>query len=213
MLLQDAGAGEGRLSDAEPPAAPPAPESDLPDEPSPSERESPARAPGRSRALKRELARAEVREAGSIRQADLRDRLGIKSPEMAGIARWLSEQPGVSVGPSVSRSPVFSWEDPDLPAPAPAKVAPVEDASEPVDAVVVDVRAARGLLRSCEEARRAHERLAREVADLAVDMCEQVPSVLLRERYLAALLKRIDEGDTDPGLLDRFERLAGFDEV
>lgn len=45
------------------------------------------------------------------------------------------------------------------------------------------------------------ERLA-EAADMAV------PETLLRARYIAALLGRIEAGDTSPDLLDRFERLA-----
>jgi hypothetical protein len=41
-----------------------------------------------------------------------------------------------------------------------------------------------------------------EMADAAV------PETLLRARYIAALLHRIEAGDTSPELLDRFERLA-----
>ena len=44
---------------------------------------------------------------------------------------------------------------------------------------------------------------AQAVADGAVE--------ILRGRYLGALLNAIERGNIDPGLLDRFERLCGFD--
>ena len=44
---------------------------------------------------------------------------------------------------------------------------------------------------------------AQAVADGAVE--------ILRGRYLGALLDAIERGNTDQGLLDRFERLCGFD--
>lgn len=53
-------------------------------------------------------------------------------------------------------------------------------------------------------------RRLREVELLAAELDDELPPTLLRARYLAALLKRIEAGNTDAALLDRFERLAGF---
>jgi hypothetical protein len=57
--------------------------------------------------------------------------------------------------------------------------------------------------------------LAQDILELGEEMARAadaaVPETLLRARYIAALLTRIEEGNTDPALLDRFERLAGID--
>jgi hypothetical protein len=79
---------------------------------------------------------------------------------------------------------------------------------------LVEPGAARRLLERCAESRRSHAALAQEVAALAAEMVEaaegELPEGLLRARYLAALLRRIEEGDTTAGMLDRFERVAGL---
>ena len=49
--------------------------------------------------------------------------------------------------------------------------------------------------------------LTRADAQAVVDGAVEI----LRGRYLAALLNAIEHGNVDPGLLDRFERLCGFD--
>lgn len=50
----------------------------------------------------------------------------------------------------------------------------------------------------------------RRAGDLAAAVDVALPDELLKARYLAALLRRIEEGDTSADLLDRFERLAGL---
>lgn len=85
-------------------------------------------------------------------------------------------------------------------APAPRALSPEEE------------RTLRDVRQRIEQSRRATARIADDVVALASEMADELPPDLLRARYLAVLLKRIEAGDTSPDLLDRFERLAGFEE-
>jgi len=104
-------------------------------------------------------------------------------------------------------------DEPEPPAEVQDLVVPDAPAAEPVQDLV-EPAAARRLLARCAESRRAHAALAQEVAQLAAEMVEaaegELPEGLLCARYLAALLRRIEAGDTSSELLDRFERVAGL---
>jgi hypothetical protein len=88
---------------------------------------------------------------------------------------------------------------------------PVRSSASEAEArrVLRDVRAQ---IEASDVMRRA---LAQDILELGEEMARAadaaVPETLLRARYIAALLTRIEEGNTDPALLDRFERLAGID--
>jgi hypothetical protein len=107
-------------------------------------------------------------------------------------------------------------------SPAPVREVVVGDAGDD-PAVPLTPRAAApsredALLRRVRREREESDRrladiaaeLLREGEELAASLDGALPETLLRARYLAALLKQIEQGDTSPELLDRFERLAGF---
>lgn len=134
------------------------------------------------------------------------DELG-RSPIVVGPVEVASvvERLGV-VQDRVFDEPEQEEEVQDLVVPDVLAREPVQDLVEP--------GAPRRLLERCAESRRSHAALAQEVAALAAEMVEaaegELPEGLLRARYLAALLRRIEEGDTTAGMLDRFERVAGL---
>lgn len=110
------------------------------------------------------------------------------------------------------QDPVCEAEEPPVPVSDPASLwgEPAALSTAPVGPPPLLDGRARELLNRAAESAREHERIGREVAVLAAEMCEAVPGVLLRERYVAALLRLIEGGETDAALLDRFERLAGL---
>lgn len=90
------------------------------------------------------------------------------------------------------------------------------DGWEPEEAVAPELAAPTPQTPEAAAAVTAARRLV-DARGLAEDALEQLDGVLesggltlLRGRYIAALLARIEAGDPDPTLLDRFERAAGF---
>lgn len=190
-------------------------------------RTMPQRAPGELRSLVLDI----IREHGPIRQAEVRAMVGIGSPQMAGLVRQLEAQ--LVIGDLVERSPLLSLADepadvepPAAPAPEepvaeepaepePAAAAPaVETPPEPSalspeqERMLTDIR--RRVADSFEESQTLARRLVREASEMAETYDVALPDEWLRARYVAALLKRIEQGDYSPDLLDRFERLSGL---
>jgi hypothetical protein len=101
---------------------------------------------------------------------------------------------------------------PDAGLPAPERDTAREE--PPPALTATQERQLADIRRRVEDGRREHVRIAAELYDAVADAAQQLdgalPETLLRARYLAALLKRIEQGDTSPELLDRFERLAGM---
>ena len=126
-------------------------------------------------------------------------------------------------------------EDVDAPADAPAAESPSEDhpvMTEP--AACCDVGDAEDRCAACSSAAAptaavavlspavGHDVVVTRVLDAATGLGELLTRAdaqavadgaveILRGRYLAALLSAIEGGNVDPALLDRFERLCGFD--
>jgi DNA-binding transcriptional ArsR family regulator len=84
------------------------------------------------------------------------------------------------------------WQEPETPEPV-----TLESSSPGV-----------GLARRLVAARRDAEDALEQLDGMLAEPQESL--TLLRARYLAALLARIEAGDVDDALLDRFERAAGF---
>lgn len=217
---EDEGAGEERILRKEPPTLPPAPESDpdpLQEETSTPALASPARPCGRGGRRQRVL--DALKRERRIRQADLREMMGIDPGYMSELVRWLRQQPGVEVGPMERRSLVLIWRGEDLPT------GPLISADVPADEPAL--KPSQPLVMEEPEPEPETQDLVPgpepETQDLVlaggepepgvqdlVRQREASPDASLHDRYLEALLIRIEGGDTSPELLDRFERLTGL---
>lgn len=163
--------------------------------------------------LKRYL-RAEVEEVDRVDQSPVL--------RLRGDEREFSQRNGEIGGEEPEESPEISAEESDHEsAHMDASVDTSADTSDDEEppARVEGERVDDGKLREPtpdEEAQSAAALLIRrlhEVERLVEDIDGAVPPVLLKARYLAALLAKIEGGDTSPELLDRFERLSGITDV